>query len=141
MKRGAALRDLSDDHHEGLVLARAAMRATEPEREATWKRVVGRFAVALEPHFGIEEEWLLPPMQAAGAEGLVARTHAEHAALRSAVASDAARSLDALRAFGVLLHDHIRFEERVVFPDAETRLDAAALAAVAEACARWRAGR
>lgn len=138
MKRSDALRDLSDDHHEGLVLARAASRATEADRAATWSRVVGRFAVALEPHFRIEEEWLLPPLEAAGAQAGVARTREEHAALRAFVARDAARSLDALHVFGALLHDHIRFEERALFAEAETRLDAATLAAVAEACARWR---
>jgi hemerythrin-like domain-containing protein len=141
VKRSDALRDLSDDHHEGLVLARAASRATEADREATWSRVVGRFAVALEPHFRIEEEWLLPPMERAGAEALVGRTRDEHTALRSAVAPDGARSLAALHAFGALLHDHIRFEERALFAEAEARLDAAALAAVADACARWRAAR
>jgi len=141
VKRSPALRDLSDDHHEGLVLARAAMRATEASREATWQRVAERFPTALEPHFAIEEDWLLPPLATCGATEGVARTRAEHAALRAFVAPDAARTLSALHAFGALLHDHIRFEERVLFPDAEARLGAAALAAVAEACVRWRAGR
>jgi len=138
VKRSDALRDLSDDHHEGLVLARAASRATEADRAATWQRVVERSAVALEPHFRIEEEWLLPPLEAAGADAGVTRTRTEHAALRAFVAPDASRALDALHAFGALLHAHIRFEERALFPEAEARLDPAALAAVAEACARWR---
>ncbi len=136
MKRAPELRALSEDHHHGLVLARKAKLAgTDPGAaiDATWAEVEAKFEAELEPHFQIEEELLAPPLAAIGEQALVGRLFVEHAALRACVAAGAPRTREALAGFGDLLEAHIRFEERELFETAQTRLDAGALRAIAEA--------
>jgi len=144
MKRSAALRDLSDDHHVALVLALRARRTAaggdEDAVAATWREAERTHRDELEPHFAIEERWLAPPLEAAGEAALVARLHEDHAALREALAPGAARGAAALAAFGERLAAHVRFEERELFPVAERRLPVAALAAIEAACRARRTG-
>ena len=119
MQRHPALRDLSSDHHLGLVLARRARRASEAQAEArsrAWKEVTTRFAEELEPHFQREEQGLLPAMRAAGQETLVERTLVEHAAMRRLIADDRAEHL---ARFAELLKAHIHFEEKALFETAQ----------------------
>lgn len=144
MKRSPALRDLSDEHHEALVLAlharRAAASGSEAGVAASWAEVARSFPAALAPHFAIEERLLAPPLAAAGEPALAARLLADHEALRAAVAAGAPHDAAALAAFGVRLAAHVRFEERELFPAAERVLPAAALAAIAQACRERRGG-
>jgi len=143
MKRSAELRDLSDDHHRALVLARHARHAATagaPAVAEAWERIRTELALELEPHFRIEEAWLLPALARAGEGELAARTMEDHAALRAAAAPDAPRDAPALAGFGARLEAHVRFEERSLFPTAEARLAPAELAAVA-AASRERARR
>lgn len=144
MRRSAALRDLSDDHHVALVLAlrarRSAVGGDAQAIAAAWLDAERRLEVELEPHFAIEERWLAPPLEAAGEAALTARLHDDHAALRAALAPDAPRDAAALAAFGERLAAHVRFEERELFPIAERRLPVAALAAIEAACRAQRAG-
>ena len=192
MKRSRELRDLSEQHHYGLVAARrlrkAAEEATPLDQEASlfldeWRREI-------EPHFRVEEELLLPAFArsvseeavesgrenegrgrisdprgeyiegradsgergfSAGVEtpasrvpandlgraemrasALIARTLAEHASLRRAVCDLARAAGEDQRALaseiGQSLHDHIRFEERVLFPAVEAALAGTRLA-------------
>lgn len=138
MKRHPALQPLSDDHHGALVLARQVRRAGasgEPGALArVWEDAGRRFARELEPHFAVEEERLFPQLEAAGAGLLAERARSEHARLRALVRGEAdpARAV----AFGELLHAHVRFEERELFPRAErvlapSLLEAAGRAALA----------
>ncbi|QDU86609.1 hypothetical protein Pla163_37600 [Planctomycetes bacterium Pla163] len=134
MKRCAELRDLSEDHHHGLVLARRCRRAAaigDQNVVATaWADARLRFERELAPHFAAEEAALLPALRAVGASDVADRIASEHAALRASMAPGADRGAGALDAFGTLLHDHIRFEERVVFERAQDVLDLDALGAV-----------
>ncbi len=128
MKRHPALRDLSSDHHIGLVLARKARQAADGnprDRLHAWTTLVARFRAELEPHFQLEEEGLLPAMRRAGETLLVERTLTEHAALRDLVAD--ARS-ENLAGFAELLVAHIRFEEKALFERAQQLLDLGQLA-------------
>jgi hypothetical protein len=135
VKRHPALQPLSDDHHGALVLARQVRRAGEsgdPDAVArAWQEATRLFALALEPHFAVEEERLFPPLDAAGEGALVARARAEHARLRELAAgpADAPRAV----AFGALLQGHVRFEERALFPRAERVLAPAVLEAAGRA--------
>jgi Hemerythrin HHE cation binding domain len=138
VKRDPRLRALSGDHHGALVLARGAARGAEsgsgPALESAWLEVRRRFAAELEPHFRIEEERLLPPMLDAGEALLVARTRADHGALRRLVS--AGSEAQALARFARLLRDHVRFEEHELFPRAEALLSDAVLEAVRVAASR-----
>src|SRR5690606_13719040 len=64
MKRDERLRDLSDDHHSALVLARRARNAGayahSVKQGEVWGAVASAFAQDLAPHFAIEEQLLLP---------------------------------------------------------------------------------
>jgi len=138
MKRLPGLRDLSEDHHHGLVLARKAKRtgAGEPGPSAgeVWSEVEMQFSTELAPHFLIEETHLAPGLEAAGETALAKRLFEEHQALRSFLQPGSGRSLDDLARFGELLERHIRFEEQELFEVAQRRLSLEALAAVAQAC-------
>lgn len=136
MKRRAELRDLSDDHHTGLILARHCRRAARPDSDApapqVWEQVREAWSSHLEPHFRIEEEHLLPALDAIGEGALAARIRADHAELRALL--DAAPDRAPLGRFGAQLEAHIRYEEREVFEPTQDRLPAASLAAIAAAC-------
>lgn len=132
MKRIPELRDLSDDHHAALVIARRCRRVEHADA-ALWRAVQEAFAMHLEPHFGIEDRHLLRGLDAIGEAGLAARIRDDHTALR-ALASETAPSVEALRRFGELLAAHVRFEEREVFEPTQARLPSDALRAIAEEC-------
>lgn len=129
MKRDPRLHGLSDDHHQALVLARRVRRAVDAgAADAALRATVDQaWASHLGPHFAVEERWLLPALEDAGEPALAARTRAEHVALRGHL--DAGR----LGAFADLLRDHVRFEERTLFPACEARLPPAVLDAVGRA--------
>jgi hypothetical protein len=134
LKRIPELRDLSDDHHTSLVLARRCKRAArDASLDALWDHVMEAFRSHLEPHFGIEEQHLLPALEAIGEAGLADRIRKEHAELR-ALREAPARDTETLVRFGRLLEAHVRFEERQVFEPTQGRLPAASLGALASAC-------
>ena len=138
MKRIPELRDLSDDHHHGLVLARKAKRAADgevgPSVVEVWAMARESFRTELEPHFQIEEKFIGASLNDQGESQLAQRLLDEHTALREFFAPEHARTVAGLRRFGELLEQHIRFEERELFQVAQTTLDADTLAAVAAAC-------
>lgn len=137
MKRIPELRDLSDDHHTGLVLAQRCKRSTRPGSSVTpevvWDEVREAFASHLEPHFLIEDRHLLPALEELGEAELAGRIREDHRVLRAMCASrDVSRA--SVERFGERLEAHIRFEERQVFETTQHRLPAKALEAIAAAC-------
>jgi hypothetical protein len=96
--------------------------------------VLEAFSSQLEPHFQIEEQHLLPALEAIGESSLADRIREDHRALR-ALRDSKAPSSTLLNHFGELLESHIRFEERQVFEATQDRLPADALARIAAACA------
>lgn len=137
MKRDLRLRPLSRDHHHALALAKRATGAAADGDpgvlEQTWNEVLRKFDDELVPHFEIEERWLLPPLEAAGASALVERVLADHRALRDLAGASGAGVGQRLAEFGARLTEHVKFEERVLFPAAEASLTAEALQAVEDA--------
>jgi hypothetical protein len=135
VKRSPELRDLSDDHHRALVLAkraRIAAAAGDPGAVAAlWDEIGRQYDARLAPHFAIEETYLLPPVRDAGGDALARRVEADHAALRQAL--DGSHGRAALGAFADRLSGHVRFEERKLFPFAEATLPAASLLRIAAA--------
>ncbi|MFN8217300.1 MAG: hemerythrin domain-containing protein [Solirubrobacterales bacterium] len=131
MKRDPALQPLSREHLGALLAARKLREADDAELAAreflTFWNEDGR------RHFRIEEEVLLPGWAAHGEvdRAGVARMLEEHLAIRREALrledEDETPSLELLRQLGTLLHDHVRFEERQLFPSAEAALQADAL--------------
>src|SRR5690606_4447782 len=122
---------LPSDHHQAPVSARAL-----GERSASWTLLDGadlasRFDAELEPHFRVEEEVLLPALAREGRGALVARILDDHAFLRERLVAAAAGDSEAARALGERLHEHVRFEERELFPACESLLPESVLDEVA----------
>jgi hemerythrin-like domain-containing protein len=138
MKRHPSLQPLSDDHHRALVLARRLRRASSgpdsTDAEALSREVQQQFETELDPHFRVEESWLLPALHAKGAAELAEQTAVDHARLRDLVRS--VWSGDTAEQLGTLLEKHVRFEERVLFPKAEALLSETELASVREAAVK-----
>ncbi len=136
MKRADALQPLSRDHLKALL---AAKRVVDAEDVATATAAFSGFWEAERHHFRLEEELLLPHW-AAHAEidvTAVQRMLADHLVIRGEALRLARGgvSLDDLHALGTRLHDHVRFEERELFPLIEEALDPEALDALGSALA------
>ncbi len=135
MKRDPALIQLSREHHTALVLAKQAQRlGMQSEQEqgvssetANFMRTLkSRFSNELEPHFCLEETYLLNELEALSssthaqeivqkAQQLAQRTRDEHDALRQMTQRIAHQDFSCLSPWGELLATHVRFEERELF--------------------------
>lgn len=129
LKRHESLQPFSRDHYVGLVQAQRLMRAAiNPDAEER-RKVVANFVAAwdreIDAHF-VDEERLLSDL-ALPAER--ARLLEEHAALRAHAArarvlcEQGHPSPQWMIDLGKLLNDHIRWEERCLFPSIERRAD------------------
>ena len=120
MKRAPALLELSREHHTALSLALRIQKATtDAARSALQVQLHALFRGELEPHFQSEESTLLPRLADAGEVAAVKRTLQEHQTLRQLAARIADGDIASLLAFGELLREHVRFEERELFVIAE----------------------
>jgi hypothetical protein len=128
MKRAEALQPLSRDHLKALL---AAKRVVDADDVVAAGAAFSRFWELERDHFRIEEEILLPHWAAHAQVDVagVERMLADHLAIRAGALRLAreALSLDELHALGTRLHDHVRFEERVMFPAIEEALAAEAM--------------
>lgn len=135
MKRADALKPLSREHLAALLIAKKLRTADDVAVAAG--EFLDFWTQDGQRHFRIEEEILLPGWAAYGEidQSGVARMLEEHLAIRREALrlQEGAASLDQLHQLGALLHDHVRFEERHLFPAAEASLDAAALGRLATA--------
>lgn len=138
MKRAEALQPLSRDHLKSLLAAKRLRNATDAavagqDFLAFWESEGRR-------HFRVEEEVLLPgwALHRPVDRVAVARMLEEHLAIRRAAlrAAGAEASLEELRDLGRLLDDHVRFEERELFPMVEQALEPDDLARLAIAIER-----
>jgi hemerythrin-like domain-containing protein len=158
LKRHVSLQPLSRDHYNGLVQAQHLTKAADggiDARRAALADFVRAWNEEIAEHFGDEERLLYGLIPDAG---MRQRLLDEHATLRSladqarasvpaeyppapavavtTVTDDAAArsgndpDADLLRRLGEALHDHIRWEERELFPAIEQAADAAQLEAL-----------
>lgn len=140
MIRQPALQPLSHDHHQALAVALKLVRA-DVDDLAQVKRAFLRFWEAHgRPHLRAEEEILLPAYAEFGdpADPLIERVLNDHLTLRRhAVRIE--RGLEvplwAVRELGEKLADHVRLEERKLFPRIEEVVPAAELENLAAAFA------
>ncbi len=145
MKRVPGLRDLSEDHHLGLVLARTARKAAAGKGALSvgdaWAEIEGKFTTELEPHFRIEESLIAPALVHLGESQLAQRLLDDHAALRELLIAGCDRTATGLARFGELLDKHIRFEERELFEVAQAKLGDDELSKIAQACSAKNSGK
>ena len=136
MKRSEALRSLSRDHHQALVVAKKLEHADDVREAAAL--FLAYWNDHGKGHFRIEEEVLLPFWRRLGtvdgpALNQLAREHLEIRARALAVAEDP--RLDAIHDLGRRLASHVRFEERQLFPLIEDDLGPTGLERLATAVA------
>ncbi|MDE3022358.1 MAG: hemerythrin domain-containing protein [Pseudomonadota bacterium] len=131
MKRIPALQNLSREHQPALVLAAHAKRFTmmsDPALLFQFKqKVIDQFQGSIEPHFQLEEKYLLPALEQVGELAVAKQTREEHENLRNIYAGIWQAEASVIAEFGKLLAQHIRFEESVVFEIAQSRLKATQL--------------
>ena len=124
MKRSEALKPLSREHHQALYLVKV-VRDQDGGGDSR-ERFLGFWRDEGSVHFRIEEEVLLPGSGLDGPDrdAEVARMLADHLAIRRGVARVAAGQADAddIVSLAGRLHDHVRFEERELFPRIENGL-------------------
>jgi GMP synthase-like glutamine amidotransferase len=148
LRRDPALVLLSQDHHHALVqslrLRDAAIGEPRPAAEAG-RAFLEHWRGSMLGHFADEEDVLFPAAEA-GQKEAVARLREEHAELALLVAR-LAEALAAgedpralLPAIGWLIHDHVRFEERVLFEKVPADVGPRGLAAVGRALLERRSG-
>lgn len=132
MKRDPALIHLSHDHQHALAVAYELRHADDSKHATARKRLLDFMASEGDRHLEIEERILLPFIadEIPPGDPVVKRVLSEHERLRSKardLSTTEAPTTDQLRALGDLLHDHVRFEERDLFPRIEKSLTAAKL--------------
>ena len=111
MKRHTRLAQLSREHHTALRLGRHLLAGGA-------QAALGTELPGIEAHFAEEERDLLPLLETDRHAALAERLRAEHAQLRHLLAA-ALSGRDEAQA-GQALIDHVRFEERELFPVLET---------------------
>lgn len=125
MKRDEALAPLSREHHSSLILAQLLKKSAPDYRDLPGKPVekavyaMAQYEANIKDHF-IKEEVILERMKGLHPEiaRLTGEIKDEHVQLRALFKSlNTADDLEnRLNLLGNLLYDHIRKEERVLFP-------------------------
>ena len=127
MKRADALRALSSDHQHALAVALKLRRATADDAADARKEFLEFWRAEGALHFRVEEDVLLPAAahRVDPADAAVVRVLTDHVRIRrradelEAAESEAPEELNSL---GESLSDHVRHEERVLFPLIEEAL-------------------
>ena len=136
VKRHPALVPLSHDHHHALVEARRLRRAAAAgaaDRCAAAERLIRFFTNEAIAHFRQEEEDLFPLLvdASSASNDLLVRALLDHQRLHAAVArlrddvAAGAAAAPSLELTATLLEEHVRFEERQLFPIIEEAVVAA----------------
>lgn len=127
MRRHPALQQLSRDHHHALVVAQRLKRATGSTADEARVDFLAYWDPEGREHFREEEEILLPTC--AGfidpEHQLIAKVLTDHVRIRrlaGALAAGPPGELSTLHELGQQLEQHIRREERELFPLIESSL-------------------
>jgi len=137
MKRHEQLQPLSRQHHNGLL---AALLLKKGITKAADANVMTAFIIDfwkndLKEHFENEEQVLIPALNnTAFDKNLNDQLLQEHAQLRSYIDAlkNNADNILTIQSFATLLEKHIRFEERIYFPEAEKMLSEEQLQKIGE---------
>ena len=124
MPRTGALLLLSREHHTSLVMARAARKAADANdniaHSEALKRIEAHWHAVLVAHFAQEEQLIRLAADVLDPEA-VARILSEHAELHTLACGPCLlEPIVRLRRVGDLLAAHVRYEERVIFPQLQS---------------------
>jgi hypothetical protein len=114
LKRHMALRPLSHDHHDALLLCWKIRKGLDAGIDTERIKVYAAwmFSTHLEPHFKIEEELVFTVMPSG--DPLIAKALEDHTELRG-LFNETLSAPGSLAKIADQLEAHIRFEERVLF--------------------------
>lgn len=137
MKRNEHLQPLSRQHHNGLLMALLISKGLKKGADPALIRefIISGWNQELKDHFTQEETILIPALQQTSFDPeLTSRLLNEHGQIRSIVNHALVGEVDPteLSRFASLLEQHIRFEERVYFPEAEKLLSESQLRELGE---------
>ena len=129
---------LSREHHVALEVALRLQRATDSDAEIVKRAAIDFWREDGREHFRLEEDLLLPAFaRHVGADDAdVVRVLVEHVDIRRRMADveiEGRADVPALNALGELLRDHVRHEERTLFPRIEQTLEPDELTALGTA--------
>lgn len=127
MKRIEQLRPLSREHHASLVLASKAINAAksnDPEEiSQLCEQIANDFDQRWNSHFQKEEQAIFSVLEANYNDKLQEKDAAlsellshQHNQMRDMAEEMRAGNTNSLASFGLLLKEHTRLEERVLFP-------------------------
>ncbi len=147
MKRAKQLQPLSRQHHLGLHVGRHGKEcADNPEQIAEHWQALSSYMDDMQDHFRLEDDLIVEGLQPyRDAEPDVAavldKLEEQHKVLRELTADIKASlktasslpSVEQVRALAGLLYDHVRFEERELFPVTEKYLTESELDAIYKA--------
>ena len=138
LQRHASLQPFSRDHFMGLKAANGLLQAADnAARIAATTYFHQCWDAEIAAHFREEEELLIPLML----DSEIRQMRYEHDRIRNLVAADRQRGVNTppsstwCATLGRELHDHIRWEERVLFGAIQDRATPAQLASVGAATA------
>ncbi|SIS47038.1 hemerythrin domain-containing protein [Salimicrobium flavidum] len=127
MKRHEALIPLSHHHHHGLVLAQRLQKTEERDKFRELMKDIQEFwENDGRDHFREEEEILLPLYSCYASieeDEDIRKMLMDHVVIRGLIEKlhkVERHDYELFRELGEKLHDHIRMEERVIFPKIET---------------------
>lgn len=120
IKRHEALKPLSREHHQGLLLCWKIRQGFKLNVESQRIKDYTQWFMAhyLEPHFESEEQYVFPVL--GNDNELVKRALVEHTRLKQ-LFNEKADIANALRQIEEELESHIRFEERVLFNEIQKK--------------------
>ena len=131
LKRAIELQPLSHDHHHGLQLCWKIRTgfSRKIELERIKKYADWFFVTHLEPHFELEENYIFTVLDSSNE--LVKQALTDHRRLKRLFS----QTSDLEKALGRIeeeLEKHIRFEERVLFPEIQSEATELQLAKISE---------
>ncbi len=137
MKRSEALQPLSRDHHRALEVALRLRRASAADAGPLTRDFLAFWREHGALHFRVEEDLLLPgsARHVEPTHPAVVRVLTDHVEIRrraADLAAGEAADAEQLKALGEILSEHVRHEERVLFPLIERSLRAGELAELAQ---------
>lgn len=121
IKRSEALKPLSRDHHEGLLLCWKIRKGLKDDLDC--QRIAAYvttfFGQALQPHFTEEEQFVFTLLPGNEQVQTALQQHQSLKDLVNDISAYRDHCKDLLAQFADQLDQHIRFEERVLFPGIE----------------------
>ena len=124
LKRNECLVSLSHEHHHGLVFCKRLKKAEYANENVIKKFVNDFWEKSLAKHFEMEDKLFLPVMKE---NALKTQFINEHFQIRKLITEIKSTSRDVQKMalqLANILYNHIRFEERKMFPEIEKIVDA-----------------